>query len=238
MLLFGAAAAGLVQGLAGFGLGLVAAVFWSGALAPQVAAPLVAICSLAGQMLTIRTVARSIDLRGTAPMLLGGLAGVPVGVALLPLIDPSTFRLSVGVLLCLYCPSMLVLKSLPKIRWGGGWADAAAGVAGGIMGGIAGLSGPAPTIWCAVRGWDRDRSRAAFQSFLIVAQAAGLLGYAVSGLLTREVWRLSAWMLPFVLAPSLLGARLYGRLGGEAFRRLILVVLLATGAVLVVKGLH
>ncbi len=237
MLLFGAAAAGLVQGLAGFGLGLVAAAFWSGALTPQVAAPLVAICSLAGQMLTIRTVARSIDLRGTAPMLLGGLAGVPAGVALLPLIDPATFRLCVGLLLCFYCPSMLALRSLPTIRWGGGWADAAAGVVGGVMGGIAGLSGPAPTIWCAVRGWDRDRSRAAFQSFLIVAQAAGLAGYAFSGLLTRDVWRLAAWMLPFVLLSSLLGIRLYARLGGEAFRRLILILLLATGAVLVVEGL-
>ena len=237
LILAGAVAAGFIQGVSGFALGLVAMVFWSGTLTPQVVAPLIAICSIAGQLISIRGVLPSLDLRRAAPMVAGGVVGVPLGVVMLPLVDAGMFRLSVGILLSLYCPAMLLARRLPRIHWGGRAADATAGLVGGVMGGIAGLSGPAPTLWCMLRGWDRDAQRAMFQTFLVVAQAAGLLGFAVAGLLTTEVWRLAAWTLPFVLLTSYLGTRLYTRLGGESFRRIVLAVLLLTGMILVIQAL-
>ena len=211
-------------------------VFWSGTLAPQVAAPLIAVGSIAGQLLSIRQVWPSLDLRRAGPMVGGGLVGVPIGVVLLPLVDAGAFRLGVGVMLCVYCPAMLMLGRLPRVHWGGRAADAAAGLAGGVMGGLAGLAGPAPILWCTLRGWDRDTQRAMFQTFLLVAQAGALVAFAAAGLLTAEVFRLAAWVLPCILLPSFLGTLVYSRLGGEAFRRLVLVVLLATGAVLVARG--
>ncbi len=225
-----------MQGVSGFALGLVAMVFWSGALPPHVAAPLIALGSVAGQALSLRQLLPALDLRRAAPMVAGGLAGVPIGVALLPLIDAATFRLGTGLLLCFYCPAMLMLRRVPRIVWGGSRADAAAGFAGGVMGGIAGLAGPAPILWCALRGWDRDTQRAMFQTFLLAAQAAALLAFAAAGLFTAELLHLALWVLPCILVPSWLGTRLYTRLGGETFRRLVLVVLLTTGAVLVLQG--
>ena len=236
LVLAGAAAAGFVQGVSGFALGLVAMVFWSGVLPPTVAAPLIALGSVAGQALSIRQVWPSLDLRRAAPMVLGGVLGVAPGVLLLPLIDPGAFRTVVGVLLCVYCPVMLLLGRIPHIRWGGRAADGAVGFIGGVMGGLAGLAGPAPILWCALRGWDRDTQRAMFQTFLLAAQAAGLVAFAAAGLLTAELGRLALWVLPAILVPSWLGTRLYARLGGETFRRLVLVVLLLTGAVLAGQG--
>ena len=49
----GALAAGFVTGLAGFGVGIVALGFWLHVMEPVVAGPLVAICSVAGQVRSI-----------------------------------------------------------------------------------------------------------------------------------------------------------------------------------------
>jgi uncharacterized protein len=210
--------------------------FWSYVLPPQVIAPLITLSSLTGQALTMRAVFGSLDLRLAAPMLAGGIAGVPVGVALLPFVHGVMFKFGVGLLLVVYCPAMLLARNLPRIRFGGRWADAGAGLVGGVMNGIAGLGGPAPTLWCTLRGWDRDVQRAIFQSFIMVAQCLTLLGYLISGTIDGPVLRLSAWVLPLVLVPSLLGSRLYARLSADAFRRVVLILLLLSGVALLAQS--
>jgi len=234
--LIGAVVAGFVQGLSGFAVGLVAMSFWSYVLPPQVIAPLITLSSVAGQALTMRAVFGSLDLRLAAPMLAGGIAGVPVGVALLPFVNGVMFKFGVGVLLTAYCPAMLLARSLPQVRFGGRWADAGAGVVGGIMNGIAGLGGPAPTLWCTLRGWERDVQRAMFQSFIIVVQCLTLAGYVISGTIDRPVLALAAWVLPLVLVPSLLGSRLYARLSVRAFQRVVLVLLFLSGLALLAQS--
>ena len=211
--------------------------FWSSRMSPQVAAPLVALCSLAGQALTLRSVMRALDVRRAAPMIAAGLAGVPIGVWLLPMVDAAGFRFWVGVLLCAYCPAMLLVPRLPPVMWGGRWADAAAGALGGIMGGLAGLAGPAPTLWITLRAWPRDTQRGMIQAFLIVIQAASLLTFANTGLLTPTFWRLAVWTVPVVLLPALLGSMIYGRFSPIGFRRLVLGLLGLTGVTLVAGSL-
>lgn len=232
LVLAGAVLGGFVQGLSGFAFALVATVFWSGVLPPQVAVPLLVACSLAAQLMSIRTVWPSLDLRQAAPMVGGGLVGVPLGVLVLPLVDPAAFRTGVGVLLLVYCPAMLFAQRLPRVTAGGRWADGAAGLVGGMMGGIGGLAGPAPTLWCALRGWDRDTQRAMFQSFLVVSQAAAVVGFiGIHAYTPKVLWTL-AWALPLTLLPSLIGQRFYAGISPEAFRRLILILLMLTGLAL------
>ena len=45
-----------------------------------------------------------------------------------------------------------------RVHGGGKIADAMIGLGGGVMGGLAGLSGPFPTIWSGLRGWEKDAS--------------------------------------------------------------------------------
>jgi len=236
LVLVGAVVAGFVQGLSGFAVGLVAMSFWSYVLPPQVIAPLITLSSITGQALTIRAVLASLDFRLASPMLLGGILGVPIGVALLPHVDAVMFKFGVGLLLTVYCPAMLLARSLPQVRFGGRWADAGMGMVGGVMNGIAGLGGPASTLWCTLRGWDRDVQRAVFQSFLIVAHSITLVGYVLSGAINGHVLGLAAWVLPLVLVPSLLGSRLYMRLSADAFRRVVLTLLFLSGLALLAQA--
>ena len=225
----GAAIAGFVQGLSGFAFGMVAMAVWAWSLAPQVAAPLVVGCSFLGQLLSLGSVRRSLALATVLPFVLGGLLGVPLGVALLPLIDQTVFKATIGVFLVLWCSLMLAVRELPRVSSGGALADGAVGMIGGVMGGLGGLSGPAPTLWCTLRGLERDVQRAIFQTFNLAMHTLTLASYATSGILTGETLRLVAVAAPAMLVPVLLGARLYSRLSGAGFRRLLLSLLLLSG---------
>ena len=233
----GAAAAGFVQGLSGFAFGLVAMVFWVWVVPPGIAGPLVVACSLLGQVISIRAAWRGFSAARALPFILGGALGVPLGAALLPHMAPDAFKLALGVTLVLWCPAMLFARDLPLVTAGGRGADAAAGWLGGVMGGLGGFSGPAPTLWCTLRGWDKDSQRAMFQSFHLCMHSLTLAAYAASGLLDGGTLRLFAVAAPAMVIPSLLGARLYRRVSEAGFRRLVLVLLLGSGVGLLVSVL-
>src|SRR5690606_28820819 len=157
IVLLGAALAGFVQGLSGSNFGLVAMAVWAWLLDPTLTGPLIVCGSLTGQLLAIRSLRQGFNRQLLLPMLAGGLLGVPLGVALL--------HLGVGVLLLVWCPLMLLSRELPRIAWGGRGVNAGVGVVGGVMGGLGGLTGPAPVLWAALKGWDRDTQCSVIQGF-------------------------------------------------------------------------
>ena len=233
----GAVAAGFVSGLSGFGFGMIAISIWAWVLAPKLIAPLVVAGSLVGQLVSLGALRMRVDWPRLLPFLVGGVIGVPFGVALLDIIDVRVFRAVTGAALIFYCGGMLLLANLPAIHWGGRLADGVIGLIGGAMGGLAGLTGPLPTLWCSLRGWDKDTQRAIFQSFNLAMQIITLAGYAWAGQLGGEFAGLCPIVLPAVLLPAWAGTMLYTRLSDVAFRRIILGLLLASGALLVSSSL-
>jgi uncharacterized membrane protein YfcA len=220
----GAALAGFVQGLSGFAFGLVAWAVWAWALDPALAGPLVVFGSLVGQAMAIPQL-RLNSLPRALPFVAGGLLGVPLGIWLLPMLDARLFKGGLGVLLVVWCPLMVFANKLPHITFGGRAADALAGGIGGIMGGLGGLTGPVPTLWCTMRGWDRHQARGVFQVFNLVMHATTFAGYLLAGKVTMEAGRLFLVVVPAMLLPALLGARAYRHVSDAQFRRLVLGLL-------------
>jgi len=220
---------GFVQGVSGFAFGLVAVSVWAWSIEPQLAGPLVVWGSWIGQLLSIGTVRRGFVWRRTIPFLVGGVAGVPLGTWLLPYIDMHMFRAGVGTLLVVYCSIMLGVRSLPALTHGGRWLDAVVGAVGGVMGGLAGLTGPAPTLWCLLRGWDRDAQRAMFQAFNLAMHSLTLTIYLLNGTLTAAMLPAFALIVPIAIVPTLAGVRVYRRFSQHRFQRLVLFLLLAAG---------
>ena len=145
--------------------------------------------------------------------------------------------LVLGVLLVVWCPLMLFANKLPHISFGGRVADAAAGAIGGVLGGLGGLTGPVPTLWCTMRGWDRHQARSVFQTFNLVMHATTFTGYLLTGTVTAEAGRLFLVVLPAMLVPALLGARAYRHVSDAQFRRLVLGLLTVSGVTLLANVL-
>lgn len=237
IVVLGAALAGFVQGLSGSNFGLVAMAVWAWVIDPTLIGPLVVCGSLTGQVLAAGSLRREFNGKHLLPMVLGGVLGVPLGVLLLHLIDPTLFRLGVGVVLALWCPLMLMSRVLPRIHRGGARADAGIGLVGGVMGGLGGLTGPAPALWATLRGWERATQRSVIQGFNLAMQAATMLAYLITGTVTREALGLFPVVIAAVLVPTLIGVRVYRRFSDRAFSRLVLMLLSISGALLILLSL-
>ena len=233
----GAAVAGFVQGLSGFAFGMVSMSFWAWVLEPRLAATLAVFGALLGQVLAALTVRRGFDGRRLLPFVLGGLAGIPLGVALLPHLDMVWFRAVLGTLLALWCPAMLLSARLPRLTAGGRVADGAVGLAGGVMGGLGGFTGALPTLWCTLRGYPKDAQRAVIQNFNLSMLAVTMAIYLATGIVTREMLPMFAVVAPAMLVPTLLGARLYVGISEARFRQIVLGLLTLSGVALLASSL-
>lgn len=225
----GAACAGFVQGLSGFGFSLVALSFWAWVLDPQLAAVLAVFGGLTGQVLAAFTVRRGFDPARIAPFIVGGLLGLPLGMWLLPRIDAVVFRGFVGALLALWCPLMLLAPRLPPLKAGGRIADGVAGAVGGLMGPLGGFTGAVPTLWCTLRGYERDAQRAVIQNFNLAMLATTMATYLFTGTVTRAMLPAMALVAPSLLLPALVGMKVYVGISPALFRGLVLVLLTASG---------
>ncbi|WP_336725701.1 sulfite exporter TauE/SafE family protein [Achromobacter ruhlandii] len=232
----GAAVAGFVQGLSGFAFGMVAMSFWAWVLDPRLAAALAVFGALTGQLLAVFSVRRGFNWALLWPFLLGGLAGIPLGVLVLPHLDMDWFKAVLGALLALWCPVMLMAQRLPRIG-GNRWGDGAVGLAGGVLGGIGGFAGSVPTLWCTLRGFNKDTQRAVIQNFNLSMLAVTMAIYLATGIITRDMAPMFAVVAPAMLIPTLLGTRLYIGISEVTFRRVVLGLLTCSGLTLLASSL-
>jgi uncharacterized protein len=127
----------------------------------------------------------------------------------------------------------LARPKLPEMKTAGRGADAAIGFFNGVLGSATGLGGVVPTIWSGLRGWPRDEQRAVFQPTAVATFLMTIAAFGGTGIITLDTVRLFLIGLPALVAGSWLGWMLYGKLDEAAFRKIVLVLLFASGATLV-----
>ena len=99
---------------------------------------------------------------------------------------------------------------------------------------MTGLAGILVTIWCGLRGWPKDVQRTVFQPVAVAIFLMSALWIGGRGAITPDTVKLFLIGLPALLAGTWLGLKLFGRLDEAAFRKVVLVLLLASGAVLII----
>ncbi|MBX6424319.1 MAG: sulfite exporter TauE/SafE family protein [Variibacter sp.] len=228
----GAFLGGISSGGAGFGFAVVASAIWLHAIDPVRATALVVASGITLQAALIWPMRRKLDPQRLWPFLVAGLAGVPIGVYLLAHLKTDALKLSLGLFLVLFGLYALMRPRLPYVGGGGRAADAAVGFVSGIMGGIGGYSGVLPTIWTQLRGWPKDVARGVYQPFILTAHVAtlALVGFVA---FDRMGLILLAHAIPPLLAGGWVGWKIYGRLDERRFRQALAVLLVVSGAALV-----
>jgi uncharacterized protein len=195
---------GLTSGLTGFAAGLVVSGVWLHIITPLQTAVLIAAYGVVNQGYGIWKVRRALKWRRVLPFVIGGAVGVPLGAYLLTYVNSAYLRIGVGVL-------------------------------NGLLGGLTGLGGVISTIWVQLGGGPKDAQRAVFQPVLFMTMVMTTLTFAASGHLFNDgMLKLFLLGLPVLLFGLWVGVFLYGKLDDAAFRKIILVLLLASGLSLVV----
>jgi len=227
-------ASALVAGLSGFAFGLIAASLWLYILSPLQTATLIIAFGLIVQGYSVWKLRHALDWNTLWPFVGGAAVGVPIGVSILTWANPTQARAGIGIFLILYSLYALFRPAMNPVTAGGRAADAGVGFLNGIFAGITGLAGILVTIWCGLRGWPKDQQRAVFQPVAVAffVMSAAWLGTKVT--ISAETIRLFLFGLPMLLAGTWLGLKLYGKVNETTFRKIVLSLLLLSGAALIV----
>src|SRR5665647_2848061 len=136
---------GLVNGLAGFALGLVVSGIWLHILTPVQTATLIVGYGLLLQCYGIWKLRHALRWHAVLPFIIGGAVGVPLGTALLNYIDADYLRIGIGVLLIAYSTYSLARPHLKPMHAGFA-VETGVGFLNGVLGGLTGLAGPIITM--------------------------------------------------------------------------------------------
>ena len=152
---------------------------------------------------------------------------------LLTYTDPDVLRIAIGAFLVLYTIYGLVRPAL-KASHETAPIDIGVGVLNGLLGGLTGLSGIVIVIWCQMRNWPKDVQRGIFQPVLMATIVMATASLTVAGAVTVEIVKIFLLGLPCMIAGTWVGLKLYGKLDDQAFRKVVLALLLVSGISLVV----
>jgi uncharacterized membrane protein YfcA len=228
------AVACFVQGLAGFGIGLVALAFLPFLMAPQQAVVLITLYAAVFIVIIFVPLRRDFTRPGMAELVAGTILATPAGVWLLAGLPAGVLKRLIGLVL-LAIVALEWLGLYPERLRGRGWGFGA-GLAAGLLGGAIGTPGPPVILYAAAQDWSPRTVKANIQAFLIVNQAVIVIGYWWAGLLDREIWRL-AWLYAVPAVAGLaVGMLLFNRLDRARFRRVVFAVLFVSGLVLLIRG--
>lgn len=233
ILFFGA----VVQGAAGFGLGLVAIplLVLAGVGLPEA----ITLAMVSAAIQTGWNCYRhwtDVDWRGTVRLLIPRMIAMPLGVLTLTLLvegGPDRVKQAIGVLLMVVVIVQWALKIKPRHHVGPGWT-LTAGLLSGWMGGLAGMGGPPLVLWVMAHDWPAKRARAFLWASILEA--------------TPMVILLMAWKFPaetghgivvgLIATPAaLLGAVVGNRMGRRLSRQrlrqvtYIMLLLIAIAAI-------
>jgi uncharacterized protein len=228
------AAACFVQGLAGFGIGLVSLAFLPFLMSPQHAIVLITLYAAVFIAIIFIPLRRDFTLHGMRELVAGTILATPVGIWLLAGLPADLLKRLIGLVLLLIV-ALEWLGLYPERLRGRGWGFGA-GIAAGILGGAIGTPGPPVILYAAAQDWSPRTVKANIQAFLMINQALILIGYWWAGLLDREVWRLAGLFAAPAVIGLVAGMLLFNRLDRDRFRRVVFAVLLLSGLVLLIRG--
>jgi len=237
---------GLMSGLSGFGFSAIGSSCLL-LLSPKIGVPLLMALSTANQLMSVGQLKEDMPKswpeawpNGSGPYVLGGMAGVPLGIWLLNHLPASRLMLIFGVILTVYSVYSILKPSSLKVR---GSSRPSGGVAvgflGGTIGGFTAFPGAAVVVWTGLQNLPKRLTRSIVQPYILVLQILSLVtnAYAHPSVFSHRFWELLGLMIPIVLPGTVGGVFLYRSISDVNFRRISFFLLGVSGVGLLVKVL-
>jgi len=232
LLLFGAFFAGLVQGATGFGSGIVLNAFWLHILEPSAAISLNIVSCLFVSALPIYQLRKTLDFSKLKSFVFFGVIGIPTGLLILTMTDPSIFKTTVGLILVIFSiwkfkskDILINFKSNPAL-------DKLIGFISGILGGFAALGGILPTIWVNLQRLPKNTQRGTYEPFIFITSIAAVISFYFAGFLTLDIFYNFLKAFPALMLGSWIGIKIYALINEALFRQVILGLIFLAGLVL------
>lgn len=229
------AVAGFLQGLTGFGFGLIALPLLSLFLPIKTIIPLVILLSLLINLTLSIQLRNAIRIKTITILFIGTLPGIPVGIYLLKHVPPQHLALFVGILMVSFTLYLLFGKPKPKTL--GLPTTLGAGLFSGILTGSISTGGPPVIIYTAVQPWTKDQAKATLASYFLISGTAAILAHAYTGIVTTEVMAYFGYAFPALILGIFSGIVAYKHITDRGYRRLAIMLVLLLGIMMIFKNI-
>jgi len=254
--------AAIAQGIAGFGFTLLAVSFFLLALRSTDAVQLVILINFAISLVLVGRLWPAVPRRLWALMAAGGLLGFPAGLWMFARADVAMIELAVALVTISFALAVLAREvhaggrsgvpsrepveadaslpagpesvATPEFR---PFSALGIGVAAGALTSSLGAPGPPVALYLAGLDLDKTTFRALALSTFMVMQLGSLAGQILYVGVPPRVWGYAAVLVPVSALGAALGHRLCHHVSERAFRRAVLLLLLATGGYMAFRAL-
>lgn len=220
--------AGIVVGLAGFGFALFAVPPLLFFHEPPTVVALVNILGFSSGMVVLAGEWHEVRLPVLRSLLPWSLGGLVAGTAVLRFVDGTALKLATSVLVVVFAAVVAAGLRIPGVHHPR--APAVAGLASGVLGTSAGLPGPPIALLFTARGLPPTTFRVTITAYFMVVDVVAVALLAASRQLHRSDVLLALAMIPASLVGRWVGRRMADRVSPATFRRIVVVLLLLTGA--------
>lgn len=228
--------AAIVRGFSGFGFSLLSVTALSLALdlPVQQVVPSIFLLEIAASLNLIPGIWREIEWASLKWLMAGYVLGLPVGTYALvnAPADPTQIVLGLFVI----ATSLLMLRGFRLQRTPGAAACTGTGVASGVLNGAFGIGGPPVVLFYFSTPAAANIGRASIIFFFLFTDLLGILYFATQDIVTQQSFVQFILWMPALLIGLWAGAHGFRRMNQDAFRRWVLVILIALGALGIVKA--
>lgn len=221
--------AGTARGFSGFGAALIFVPLASSLIGPKATSAVLLVVDYCFTAPMVPGAWRRADRRDVLTMLVGAVAGVPLGAFILAHSDAVSVRWMICCLI--FCLLILLVSGWrysgpPKLP-----LTVGVGVVAGTFSGIAQVGGPPVVAYWLGGNNDAQRVRANIVLYFAGSSLMVTVSYIVSGVLGFEIVGLALAVGPAYGAGIFLGTRLFGRASELVFRRLCYVLIAVSGLI-------
>jgi len=224
-------AASILQTSTGFGFSVMATPFLLLLFSPQEAMQINIILSLVISFFLIWKVRQDIDVALLKKVMIGSVVGAPFGSLLFALVDVTTFKLLIAILLIGLTILLIKNLSIQQTRS----RDYGVGFISGMFTTSIGMAGPPLLLYFASTHRNKETIRAVSLAYYIFIYLISLLSQVIFEGTSKMVWVYSMYALPIVFLGLIFGQMLFTRLNQKLFRILIYVLLVAAGFILLIQ---
>ncbi len=227
--------AGILQGFTGFGYSLLALPLICLFAPAGWAVPVIAVSSLALNIMVLASSWRNLRLRGFLPMAFSGMVFTPVGAWMLGSLHDTVVRVIIGI--SVTSVSVLSLSKwaphLKRTTLGMGLT----GALSGIFNGLTTFSGPPAVIYLTATETEKDSFRANLSAFFLALTLVAIPSFVGAGVTSAENLVQAVIFLPAAALGGTIGILLAKKVDSSVFRKMALIALSILGIAGAVQAL-
>lgn len=225
----------LLQGVSGFGFGIMAMAFLPFVMDIKQAVVLVAYSSLISVILLGCKFRHSLKVNDIKKALIGIFLGIPMGVILLKRLDKDIIEELLGIAIIMAGLQLYYGKERSLKKMAGNFGQYFAGFISGTLGGAFSMGGPPLVIYSHAQNWGKEKLMANLQFLFVFSLGWRLVIYSLNDLVTIKITLLAILLSPIILIGSNLGAKHLLKIPSNGLKKITGMILIILGLMIIFK---